>query len=227
MSDWSLAHQVPYSQRPYLFYAAFADQEVINQLEETHVIHPMLEIASMPASHFRSGRAWEKLRQERPELAGRVAESPLAVALHGQVLGHQSLEYLRDTLTVMTALLGHGACAVYDPLTHTWYGPGDWPGHDKFRALDHVVIRENETRVGTRGLRKFGRPDLEIELAGQDPAKVRGALEQAVLHLVGGGVLAPHEPFEREGWRMLPGDIEGGPDAAEHHNFHQALTLNP
>ena len=223
MSDWNFEHRAPLTQRPYLFYAAFADQDVINRLEETHVIHAMLEITSMPAAPFRTGKAWEALRHERPELAEKIAEAPLAVTLHGTVLGHENLEYLRDTLRVMTALLGHGACAVYDPLTLTWYGPAEWPGHEDFRPLDHITITHQDGECRTRGLRKFGRPDLLIQDAEHGDA--RRLLEHAISHLTKGGALPAGEPFLAHDRQAIPGDIKGNSDDAKFHNTHQVLSV--
>lgn len=231
MSDWNLENTAPYAQKPYLFYAAFADQEVINKLEEDLVIPPVLEIAAMPASHFRSGLAWEKLQEERPKLAEQIAESPLAVALHGQVAQHESLDYLRQALTLMSALLGHGAVAVYDPITLTWYGPAEWPSSDTFNPFDHVTVLSSpdsngKRHLGTRGLRKFGRPDLTVrDVAEDDVAETQRLIDHLINFLATGGTLGEGEPTSHEGWQAIPGPLEGGAEDPDFHNFYQTLTV--
>ncbi len=232
MSDWILEHTEPYTQKPYIFYAAFLDQEVINKLEEDHEIPSLMEITAMPAAHFRSGRSWEKLREERPKLAEAVEASPLAVALHGSLMQHESLQYLKDSLTVMGSLLRHGAVAVYDPITQTWYGPAEWISNETFNPFDHVTTLsapngDGGRQLSTRGLRKFGRPDLTVhEVAESEIAETQRPLDHLIDRLARGGVLTEGEPIIGEGWQAVPGAVQGGLDDPEFHNFYQTVALS-
>lgn len=231
MSDWILEHTEPYPQKPYIFYAAFLDQEVINKLEEDHDIPAMMEIAALPAAHFRSGQSWEKLREERPKLAEAVEASPLAVALHGSLIQHESLQYLKDSVTVMASLLAHGAVAVYDPLTLSWYGPAEWIGADSFNPFDHVTTLSvpdgnGGRQLRTRGLRKFGRPDLVVPyVAESGTAETQRLLDRLIDRLARGGVLAEGETIAEDGWQAVPGAAQGGLDDPEFHNFYQTVAL--
>lgn len=223
MAVWKLQHREPYAQRPYLFYVAFCDQEVVDKLEESHIIHAGLEIAALPSAHFRSGAPWQACRQEQPGLADRIEVAPLAVALHGQVAQHESLDYLRDSLEVMTSLVGHGASAIYDPLLQRWYGPAAWETMMEqgtlFNPFDHVAIIDTDTGDGTewirtQGLRKFGRPDLSVRsVHKRDRDAVRKMLDRFINHLALGGVLEEGREIRMEGlplYRSGPvrGDFE-------------------
>jgi len=120
---------------------------------------------------FREGYLWEQLRSGNPALADAVAAEDTCIILTGTFADPTDLDYLRDTVGLITHLLDHGGTAVYDPLMFQWWSPDEWrerifnpagpvPRH-------HVVILVSEDTGGmewihTRGLRKFGRPDLSI-----------------------------------------------------------------
>src|SRR5262249_35154118 len=70
-------------------------------------------------------------------------------------------------------LLDNGACAVFDPQMFHWWSPEEWREQVFEPAAPvprhHVVILLSEEHgsdslfwVHTRGMRKFGRPDLSI-----------------------------------------------------------------
>lgn len=234
MAVWKLQHREPYPQKPFLFYVAFCDQQVVDKLEESHIIHAGLEIAALPATHFRSGASWQTCQREQPELAIDIEAAPLAVALHGQVTQHESLDYLRDSLEVMASLVGHGSCAVYDPLLQRWYGARAWESMIEqgslFNPFDHVAVLDVEDGKGTRwlrsqGLRKFGRPDLSarsVPEALRDD--VRKMLDRFINHLALGGVLEEGREITLEGLPVYrSGPVQGGADDCDFRNSYVEL----
>jgi hypothetical protein len=83
------------------------------------------------------------------------------------------LNYLRDTVGLLTFLLDQGGIVVYDRHMFHWREPGEWkdrifrPGGAVPRH--HVVLLTSDepedaslTWFHTRGMRKFGRPDLSV-----------------------------------------------------------------
>lgn len=235
MAVWKLQHREPYAQRPYLYFVAFCDQQVVDKLEESHIIHPGLEIAALPASHFRSGPAWTAWQQEHPPAAEATRAAPLAVALHGQVAQHESLDYLRDSLEVMTSLVGHGAVAVYDAVTQTWYEALAWERMvdqgTLLNPFDHVKVIDNPDGDGTswlrtQGLRKFGRPDVSVrtvEAAHREGA--RKMLDRFVNHLALGGLPEVGREIAMEGlgpYRF--GTVQGDADDPTFHNHFVELA---
>ena len=135
--------------------------------------------------------AWEngpfgRLLQEAGLLEA-VSGAPAMLQVQGSVSDPDSLAYLRDTIGVVTCLLDQGGVGILDPQALKWWSPAEWTA-DIFAAHEpqprrHVVIlvSEDEGNSGlswyhTRGMRKFGRPDLSIHAVPRD-------LEPAVVDL--------------------------------------------
>lgn len=120
---------------------------------------------------FREGYLWERLQSSDPKLANAIATQDSCLVLRGTFPDPGNLNYLRDTIGLITHFLDNGGVAVYDPQMFEWWSPEKWrerifnpagpvPRH-------HTVILVSEDTGGTewlhtRGLRKFGRPDLSV-----------------------------------------------------------------
>jgi len=99
-------------------------------------------------------------------LAAIVRGAPDFAVLRGQRSDPPDLVHLRDAESILAALLESGAAAVLDVEAQRWWTP------DRFRGevltgmrpslQGHVSVRANTGRIETRGLRKFGRPDLRL-----------------------------------------------------------------
>lgn len=120
---------------------------------------------------FREGYLWERLESADPGLARIIATQDSCLVLRGTFSDPASLNYLRDTVGLITHFLDNGGVAVFDPQMFEWWSPEKW----RERIFDpagpvprhHAVILVSEDSGGTewlhtRGLRKFGRPDLSI-----------------------------------------------------------------
>ncbi|MBP7867028.1 MAG: hypothetical protein KA419_13885 [Acidobacteria bacterium] len=120
---------------------------------------------------FLEGYLWEQLRSEKPEMAENISAQDSCIILRGTFPDPPDLNYLRDTIGLITHFLDHGGVAVYDPQMFQWWSPDKW----RQRIFDpagpvprhHTVILVSGDSGGTewlhtRGLRKFGRPDLSI-----------------------------------------------------------------
>ncbi|MBO0700439.1 MAG: hypothetical protein J2P46_18725 [Zavarzinella sp.] len=126
---------------------------------------------------FRQGYLWEQLIAENSELARKIEHSPGCVILRGGQKNPETLDYLGDCAGLLTYLLDNGACAIYDPQMFHWWSPQQW----RERIFDpaspvprhHVVILYSQEEelpdllwVHTRGMRKFGRPDISVRRVG-------------------------------------------------------------
>lgn len=232
MPVWTLHHTVPYPQRPYIFFAAFCEQETINDLDEEIPFPGGAEIAAMQAAHFRSGSSWEKLSEERPELAKAAEGKSLAVALHGTIATHDSLDYLKHAIDIMASLVELGAVAVYDAITGSWYDAESWlimvEQGAIFNPFDHVITERFPQPDGrfwmrTRGLRKFARPDLSVRgLAVEEVEHASKMLDRFINHLALGGVPEPEREVRVEGWDAVyrSGEVQGGPEDPVFHNTY-------
>jgi hypothetical protein len=115
-----------------------------------------------------------QLLEKHPSLEAAVRSAPHCLLVRGTVRDPKDLAYLRDTVGVVAAALDSGGVAVLDSQRLTWWSPGDWREQifdpDAPLPRRHVVILVSEETeslrgtewVHTRGLRKFGRPDLSI-----------------------------------------------------------------
>lgn len=232
MPVWSLHHTEPYPQRPYIFFAAFCEQEAVNELDEEIPFPVGAEIAAMQASHFRAGSSWEKVQQEQPALAAAIERSSLAVTLHGTILSHDSLDFLKEAIDIMASLVELGGVGVYDAITGNWYSADSWTQMVEqgsiFNPFDHVVTLRTEqpdgtTEMKTQGLRKFARPDLWIRgVATADVERVSKMFDRFVNHLALGGILEPQREVQMEGWtaKYRPSEVQGGPEDPAFHNTY-------
>lgn len=113
-----------------------------------------------------------------PGLAAIVRRAPDFSMLRGQRVDPPDLAHLRDAESVLAALLEAGATAVLDVEAQRWWTPdgfrGEVLGGVRPAVRAHVSVRTGTGNVESRGLRKFGRPDLRLR--GVPP----GAERQAV-----------------------------------------------
>ena len=85
--------------------------------------------------------------------------------------------------TAVTGRLDAGGLAVLDPASLRWWSPEEFRekvhGRDEVDAFQHVTVLRSEepggTRLHTRGLVKFGRPDLSV--CGVQPSWYPDAVE--------------------------------------------------
>ena len=123
-------------------------------------------------SGFRENFLWDRFVERELELSARVAAATECVILRGTPADAGNLNYLRDTVGLITHYLDHGGLCVYDPQMFQWWTPDLW--RERLFAPDgpvprhHVIIltsAEDDAKLTwfhTRGMRKFGRPDLSV-----------------------------------------------------------------
>jgi hypothetical protein len=69
---------------------------------------------------FRDGYLWDEFAATDPELAATVGRCEHCMILRGTPTESTTLDYLRDTVGLITFLIDHGGCAVYDPFMFRW-----------------------------------------------------------------------------------------------------------
>jgi hypothetical protein len=147
------------------------------------------------------------------------------------------LNYLRDAVGLLTFLLNHGGIAVFDPWMFHWWEPEEWkervflPGGAVPRH--HVIILTSPepadpslTWFHTRGMRKFGRPDLSLHRVPQQYSEAVIDLCNRFIELQAfGGVI---EEGQEVRMRTLPGGMTchhvGDLDDPEFNNVHVEIT---
>jgi hypothetical protein len=121
---------------------------------------------------FREGYLWDEFVANDPAVARRVLDCKQCMIIRGTPADSTTLNYLRDTIGLITDMIDHGGCAVYDPLMFRWWNGADWKQHifDPAAAVPRhhtVILVSDEVQPAlkwfhTRGMRKFGRPDISV-----------------------------------------------------------------
>src|SRR4051812_5599858 len=152
---------------------------------------------------FTSGAIGPLLRPEQPDLFAQIRGVPECLIIQVSISAPPDLNYLRDTIGVATYFVDHGGVAIIDPQQFKLYAPEAWR-KEIFQPQppdlgNHVVILLSDEPSGgrwfhTRGLRKFGRPDLSMH-------KVPPHYERAVIEMFNHFIL-----FQAEGGRIGEGE---------------------
>ena len=125
------------------------------------------------------GYLWDRLKVENAGLAQRIEESTGCIVVRGSQKNPETLEYLRDCVGLLMFLLDNGACVIYDPQMFHWWSRDEW--QERIFAPAAPVPRHHVTILfsaeegsgdllwfHTRGMRKFGRPDVSVRRVGSD-----------------------------------------------------------
>jgi hypothetical protein len=119
---------------------------------------------------FLEGYLWETIKADDSILAKQITNAKECFIIRGEFKDTSNLNYLRDIVGIITYLLDNGGVSVCDPQGFKFYGKKEWTENifDPNGSVprNHVSIlysKENGLKwYHTRGLRKFGRPDLSI-----------------------------------------------------------------
>lgn len=181
---------------------------------------------------YLSGHLWEKLQQENPGLAEQLERCPECYVITGELADSASLDYLRNINGLIAYLLDHGGISVYDPQGMIFTGKDEW--RRRFFEphapvpLNHVMIiyTEDELWYHTRGLRKFGRPDLSIKgVAPEYSAAVIELFERFIVYQALGGIIEDGRTITLDGlpegmWCENKGDFDDFDFNNKHVEIH-------
>jgi hypothetical protein len=184
-----------------------------------------------------ASQAWKLAQSESPELAAAAQSAPHFALLRGHAADPDSLDYLRDAVGIVQYLCHRGATAIFDPQTYQFWHPSDW--HDRLFAPaaavphEHVIILETPadddddgTWFHTRGLRKFGRPDLSAHhVRDHHRDKITELFNHYVDYLASGGILTTGDRVTLDG--LPPGGVLALDARLDHPEFLNAhLSIN-
>jgi hypothetical protein len=189
-------------------------------------------------AEYQSGKLWDVLTRDTPVTAAEAERSPQCVRLRAEVPDPPSLDYFRDVVGVVAWLLDAGGVAVYDPQMFWLWAPDEW--RDEVFAPDeplpdrHTTIMVSEEAGGTswyhtRGMRKYGRPDLSVRGVGAAHADgVTLMLERFVELQALGGVIPDGEEVRMQA--LPPGGVcrhGGSHDDPDFNNVHVEVAWPP
>jgi hypothetical protein len=174
--------------------------------------------------------------REQPELASSLAQARTAVVIKGPVAHHESLDYLRQAIELLSYLVEQGACGIYDPFALTWWDPPAWEETARlggiFNPFDHVALlaspeEDGSTWLHSRGMRKFGRPDLSVRgVAADEVETVRKMLDRFINFQALGGVIETGRPVVMGGLQATyrPCPVAGDLEDPDFNNYHVEIA---
>jgi hypothetical protein len=190
------------------------------------------------AASFREGFLWNQFAAEHPDLAATVAQCKHCTILQGEPTDSTTLNYLRDLVGLITFLAENGGHVIYDPFMFRWWPIPDWKEQifEPAEAVPHrhtVTLISNEDDASlkwfhTRGMRKFGRPDISVHNV---PAELEDGVQdlcnQLIAYQAQGGVIRGGQEFNLPslpcgGVLRHAGDL----DDPDFNNFHIDVTLH-
>lgn len=140
------------------------------------------------------GPLGELFKNDAPSAFEAAAAAPQVLVLHGRFKDSADTGYLRDIYGVLAGLLDIGGVAILDPQILTLFGAEEWRQRylikDGAPLRNHVLILRDEEEdapgrswIHTRGLRKFGRPDISLRNVPVEEMDRAGALCQRLVEL--------------------------------------------
>lgn len=181
VKTWARVHFEPGGENAmvlYVIYGAFTNEPSISGAEyRTAGVPRGVEMRKLtrklqPVLPFTDGDFANLLRKDKPSLFTQIEQAPECLVLQGEVADPPNLDYLRDCIGLVTYFMQHGGVAVTDAQQFKFYDAAEW--RQEFFASEnpnvhrHVSILFSDEPSGggrwfhTRGMRKFGRPDLSL-----------------------------------------------------------------
>lgn len=116
--------------------------------------------------------------RENHDLYERVQGTDQWAVIRGEVQQDSDLKYMQNVIGFIQAFIDDGAIGVLDLQTFSLYASVEWTQkffEQEFDPYSHVTILASETEGGlmwlhTRGMRKFGRPDISVDSVAADEA---------------------------------------------------------
>jgi hypothetical protein len=187
VNDWPRPHFRRSGAKSSLFYLVFGEPPAhLNVKRARHHVdelHPELQVSihargDDPAwfDGWLSNPLGAEIDRAFGAEARRVYTAGRVAAVRGEFDDPASLNYLRNTVGVVSAIAESGAVAIFDVYALTWWKPDEWRRRfierNEFHIADHVFTAVSQEegaadegptlRMRTRGMRKFGRPELQV-----------------------------------------------------------------
>ena len=246
LESWPRPHFQPDGGTPLLFYVVFGQFDLqiplsrskyrtsgrpdwLEMMSYTRADHPDV------IANYLSGPIWDILRRDTPITANEAEAAPQCVAIRGEPIDPPTLDYFRDTIGVVTWLLDAGGLSVYDPQMLWLWSADEWredafePGQPHPERHTAILVSEDEggsSWYHTRGMRKYGRPDLSVRGVGPKYADgVTQLIERFVEYQAAGGVIPEGESIRMQA--LPPGGVcrhGGDPDNPDFNNVHVEIV---
>jgi hypothetical protein len=234
LADWPRPQYQEGGAEAFLAYAVYGD------LGELRVSSSRYRTKGLPGgvsarsgsgcSEFLSGSFASFLPQEDPALVQATKAAQNCVVVMGSVPAPRDLNYLRDTIGVLTAMWDAGAVAIFDMQSFRWFSRSSWyseifdPAASVPRHHVSIIWSEEGGRlwIHTRGMRKFGRPDISV--VDVPPSQREAAIDlcNRFIEMMAFGAIVPEgQPIKM---KTLPAGLRchhaGNVDDPDFNNVH-------
>lgn len=245
-----MGYERPYykdrNRRPLLFYVVFgADQGRFQVSGKRHRVDKVpqgleLSILKKPENGaymeaLIGGTLGELLDRDDHSLYEAARKTEQWAVLRGEIQEDADLHYMRNAIGLVQALVESGAAGVLDLQTLTLFPPERWTNTifaPEFNPCSHVVILASEEKRGelwlhTRGMRKFGRPDVSMENV---PEEESGEAAQIINQMIFYGALGaffsrPVKLHTPQGLScVVKPELEDDPDNPDFNNSYYRVS---
>jgi hypothetical protein len=180
---WQRPHWQPSDEDILLQFYVFGQFEAV-RVPSSDYGSPGLPAGVESTSHHQQAlRQWEgyplkgatgrMFKEDSPDAYKLALEAPEVLVVRGTLKDRKDTGYLRDTLGVLAGMLDIGGVAILDPQTLSLLSAAEWRRkyliRDGAPIRNHLLIlRDDEASnaghawIHSRGMRKFGRPDISL-----------------------------------------------------------------
>jgi len=157
---------------------------------------------------FRNGYLWDELQKNDPNLARSISNAENCTLIQGIISDPRDLNYFRNVVGLIQWFLDNGSIGVYDPQSFDWWSTEKW----RKEAFDQVAgaprhhvkiltsVESCQEWFHTRGLRKFGRPDISVHNVGAEHrAAVIELINRFIEYQAFGGVISEGQTIRMAG----------------------------
>lgn len=244
LANWDRPHFERGGGEPYLFYVVYGDIDTDAPLSRSKYrsegIPEKLDLSRYArAEHpdvfagFETGPLRRQLQSSGTGVVAAVEQASACLILQGTLPDSPDLNYLRNAIGLLTWCLDNGGHIIFDAQTFTWWSVDKWRetifGAGASAPNSHVTILYSEDEQApdklwfhTRGMRKFGRPDISVH--GVPPELRDGAIDlcKRMVNMQAQGAIVP-EGQEVRMDSLPPGGLVrhcGSLDDPDFNNVH-------
>jgi hypothetical protein len=186
-ADWSRPLFKPNGRQALLFYfiPGQAPTDGLNLSKSRHHVDDFPQELEVTAQTRADAPEWFASFFARPGLgadldqvfgaeAATVSAAALGTVVRGTFAEVSSLDYLRNSVGVVSAVVDQGGLGVLDLSAARWWSRAEWCQHFiedanfDIRKFVRIIVTDDDHQhpglwMHTRGMVKFGRPDLQIK----------------------------------------------------------------
>lgn len=198
-------HDIDY--KPFLFFAVFGvEQDNLQVSTEKHHVDEIPEGLDLRCinrennndyiENFFQGAIGDIMKEKNKGLYDKCHAQDKCVIIQGEVEKDSTLDYMRNVIGVIEALVENGATGILDLLTFSLISPEEWTKRffeKEVNALNHVLILISEDNgsywLHTRGMSEFGRPDISMENVTEDKLEEYKRIVDQIIYFGGEGAV--------------------------------------